>query len=281
MKIHFYQNQAVEESRSLSGVIEEIKGLDLKERERLVNGKTVLLETIEESDNFFKMDFTQRRIHNGPGYSRPGSETEDFEIERGAGFGEQTALVYAPDKEYLAIQYNHFGLRSPAIAAYFGMFGGSRHADSFEFDSVVNEEIYAKLLRSEVQTRFQIRIASEKISESMYENNVPIETALRFRDTTAAGHVEINLSYGENKRGGRLNIINQVKSLMENPAVENMKVSVKERMDSATEILDLLEHREAKVFPDDQLFLTSGLRFSFESRITALTGEFKSWLQSR
>jgi len=282
MKICFYQNQAFEESRSLPEVICQIKSLDLEKRERFVNGKTVVLETIEESDNLFKMDFTKRRTYNAPGYSRPGTETKDFEIEEGAGFGEQTAMVYSPDKESLAIQYNHHGLRPAAIATYFGMFADNRHADSFEFRPVLNQDIYAKLLRSAVQTRFHCRIASEKITDSMYENNVPIATALKLRESNAAGHVEIDLSFGRDKRGGALeNIINLINPLKGNPAVEDLKVSVKEQIDDATEILDLLEHRECKIFPDEKLVLTSGLRFSYSSRIRALTGEFKSWLQSR
>ena len=54
---------------------------------------------------------------------------------------------------------------------------------------------------------------------------------------------------------------------------------MKQDIDAPTEILDLLKQRETVVVADSKLQMTDGLRFTYESRMDALRGEFGLWLQ--
>ena len=287
MKIHFYQAEITDSPDAMSDVLDRIHKLSLEDRERDVKGKTVFLEKDDNQGGLYEMDFTQRRIQNGPGYSKKGKETADFDLEADAGFGEQTAAIWAP-KGYLVVQYNHYGVRPSTIGVYLEHFldnGNSDNKPLLRLKPVINDKVYAKFFGSQRQTKFSCAINARSITNEMAKANVALGAALSLRDTTSAGKVEISVSLGEDKRGGPLqNIKNMVQSLIpseNSESLSSLKVVIKEDLDATTEVLDLLEHREVVLVPDSSLKMTDGLRYDYPSRIEALRKEFKGWLRQR
>lgn len=281
MKIHFYQTEITDSHDAVSDVLDRIHGLSLENRERDINGKTVFLEKNNKQGELYEMDFTQRRIQNGPGYSKKGEETADFDLEDDAGFGEQTAAIWSP-KGYLVVQYNHHGVRPSTIGFYLEQFldkGGSANRPILTIKPVINDRVYAKFIGSQKQTKLSCAINAGTITPEMAEANIAFGAAQSLRDKTSAGKVEISVSLGEDKRGGPLRgIKNMVESLIHNESVSSLKISIKEDLDATVEVLDLLEHREVVLVPDNSLKMTDGLRYDYPSRIVALRREFERWL---
>ena len=288
MKIHFYQTEITDSPDAMSDVLDRIHKLSLEKRERDINRKTVFLERSNNQGENYEMDFTQRRIQNGPGYSKKGKETADFDLEDDAGFGEQTAAIWSP-KGYLVVQYNHYGVRPSTIGSYLEQF---LYKDKDDYDDkpmlmlkpVINKKVYAKLIKSQKQTKLSCAINADTITNEMAEGNIALGAVQRLRDETSAGRVEISVSLGEDKRGGPLqNIKNIVRSLIHshNESVSSLKVTIKEDLDATAEVLDLLEHREVILVPDSSLKMTDGLRYDYPSRIEALGREFERWLRQR
>lgn len=284
MKIHFYQIEITDSRDAVSDVLDRIRGLSLENRERDINDKTVFLERNNKQGGLYEMDFTQRRIQNGPGYSRRGEETVDFDLEDDAGFGEQTAAIWSP-RGYLVVQYNHYGVRPSTIGVYLEQFldkGDSANRPILTLKPVISDRVYAKFIGSQRQTKLSCAINAGSITPEMAEANVAFGAAQRLRDKTSAGKVEISVSLGEDKRGGPLQgIKNMVESLIHNESVSSLKIAIKEDLDATVEVLDLLEHREVVLVPDISLKMTDGLRYDYPSRIMALRGEFERWLQER
>ena len=54
-----------------------INGLQPSDRELRIHGKDVFPERCGQKDGTYEMEFTQRRIHNGRGYSGKGQPTAD------------------------------------------------------------------------------------------------------------------------------------------------------------------------------------------------------------
>lgn len=285
MKIHFYQIEITDGRDAMSDVLDKIYLLSLEDRERDINGKTVFLERNNKQGGLYEMDFTQRRIQNGPGYSRRGEETVDFDLEDDAGFGEQTAAIWSP-RGYLVVQYNHYGVRPSTIGVYLEQFldkgDPGNKQPMLTLKPVINDNVYAKFIKSQRQTRFSCAINAGAITNEMAQADIALGLAQRLRDNTSAGKVEISVSLGEDKRGGPLQGIRKiVDSLIRSESVTSLKVGIKADLDATTEVLDLLKHREEVIIPDDYLKMTDGLRYDYPSRIEALRREFNRWLRQR
>lgn len=82
MKIHFYNITIENSNDNVSSLLHRINESALSERERTINHKPVFLEFCRSRSNgSYELDFALRRIQNGPGHSRRGIETRDFELE--------------------------------------------------------------------------------------------------------------------------------------------------------------------------------------------------------
>lgn len=281
MKIHFFEMVIENSDEDPTSLVDRIRGMSLAERDIVVNEKNMLLETANvggELEDMRELDFTQRRVQNGPGHSQRGQLTADFDLGEDAGFGEQTAAILSSNS-YMAVQYNHHGVRPSAIATYLGRF--LPDGTFVALRPVLTDDAFARLQRSHKQTRLEFGINASEITESM-AGQVGLAEALRLQSATSAGHINISLSLGEDKRGGPLrNIVDYVSRISGASGVTALKVSVKPAVDAATEVLDLLEERQTVVVPDSQLQMTNGLRFTYESRMDALRREFGLWLQRR
>ena len=282
MKIHFYKVEPPNIHDDLAHILDQIGRKPIFKRERDIGGKIVFLEELNKRSTSYEMDFTQRRVENGPGYSRKGKPTVDFPLEENAGFGEQTAAIWSSG--YLAVQYNHYGVRPPTIRDYLQKILHGQSSDQPDLLSiipVVDDEVFAKFLESKQQTKFSVAVDANTISKEMADN-VTLGTALNLQEDTLATKVEISISYGGNKRGGPLQGIKEMaKILRKHTGVTSMKAAVKNELDAPVEVLDLISHRELIEVPDDNLKRTDGRRFDYESRISAIRREFSKWLKKR
>lgn len=279
MKIHFFEMVIENSDEDPMSLIDRIRVMSLAERDIVVNEKNMLLETANvggELKDMWELDFTQRRVQNGPGHSRRGQLTADFDLGEDAGFGEQTAAILSSNS-YMAVQYNHYGVRPSAIATYLGRF--LPDGPFVALRPVLTDDAFARLQRSHKQTRLDFAINASEITESMADY-VGLAEALQLQSATAAAHIDISLSLGEGRRGGPLrNIVDFVSRVNGEPGLTALKVSMKQDIDAPTEILDLLKQRETVVVADSKLQMTDGLRFTYESRMDALRREFGLWLQ--
>lgn len=281
MKIHFYKVEPPDIHDDLAHILDQIGRKPISKRELDIGGKIVFLEELNKRSTSYEMDFTQRRVENGPGHSKKGKPTEDFKLDPDAGFGEQTAAIWS--SEHLAVQYNHYGVRPSTIRGYLQKIlhgQTSDQSDPLSIIPVVDDEVFAKFLKSKQQKKFSVTVDANTISKEM-EDNVALSTALKLRETTLAAKVKISISYGG--EGGTLQGIKKmVDGLMKKrECVSSIKVGVKDELDAPVEILDLIEHRVQIEVPDSELNRTAGRRFDYESRISAIRREFSKWLRKR
>ena len=119
MKIHFFRTN---DDFPMGYVPQMLAGMPLDARERLIGTRMMFMEEYGTSGDFHQMDFTARRITHGPGHSRPGHQTVDFNLGADGGFGEQTCAIWHAPSRYMAVQYNHYGVRSGSIRDYLSGF---------------------------------------------------------------------------------------------------------------------------------------------------------------
>lgn len=284
MKIHLYKNEPDRDSRSLLDVIKQISGMPLQQRERVVREKIIFLEDFKKmgAGGFYAVDFTTRREDNGPGHSVSGKETEDFPLENDAGFGEQAAFVYHPEKEYLAVQYNQYGPRAASIAKYFSEFSTHAAPDHFDWKPVFDDNVMQKLQRSKSKTKLSYKLDMSSVSKEM-SREIGIEHAYDLWKKYNAAIIEITVSLGRGERGKSIrdvfSAVSNIRSLKD--SVKRLQAQVKVDDDSNAEILNLLDHQSMKEIDNKKLTKTKGLRYTFGSRAKIIREVLREWLQSR
>ena len=284
MKIHFYTITIENSNDNVSSLLRRINESELGERERTISRKPVFLEYFRSRSNgSYELDFTQRRIQNGPGYSRRGIETRDFELGENAGFGEQTAAIWSPSG-FLAVQYNHYGIRPSAIGDYLQNFlirSNENEIPTLILVPVVAANAFARLQNSEAHTRIECTIDTGNVTREMANVDASLLFALQAREDTGAGRISFTLALGYNRDGMGLNrnsSMSMLGRLMENINVKRLKAQVRNDVDGSLEILDLFEQRETREFPNRELEKTPGLRYTRNSRINAIRTTLDQWL---
>ena len=287
MKIHYFRIDIQGSSRAVSDLVDDIGARPQAERERRIHDKDVFLEHYSRTNGLYEMEFTQRRTQNGPGHSMRGKSTVDFTLSPDAGFGEQAAAIWSP-KGYLAVQYNHHSVRPFGIRAYLEEFLLAGPRSTFDppevvLEPVLDSEAYARLYRSQKQSRLELAVHADKVTDEMAANNVALGAALEMHNRMEGSKVEIAVSLGGGRRGGPLrNTLDTITSLLRfDESLSKCKVTIKEDPDTATEVLDLLEHRETAMVRDGELQMTPGRRFTYASRIAAIRKRFEPWLSRR
>ena len=283
MKVHYFSARIQGSTDTHQTLLTRIDKLTLIDREKPVLDRVMFLEHLEANQDFYDIDFTQRRLLHGPGHSQQGQPTVDFTLGQGGGFGEQTAVVWSKTGHHVAIQYNHYGPRAGNIAYYLSSFltrSGNQQLPQLIFTPVVDDDVMAKLESSTVQATLECAIDGAMLSDSMADHNVAVSSMLDLTNATAAGRLEIKLSHGSGKRSGPLEIMSTIQNLLE-LGPKKLKVSIKADFDSKMEVLDLLEHRQVEEIPEENLRLTDGLRWKWHDRVNGIRGKFGPWLSQQ
>ena len=285
MRIHFFTIEVENSPDDLPAVFERLRESPLADREKEINNKPVFLETCDQGRNgSYELNFTQRRVQNGPGYSKRGEFTTDFFLEEDAGFGEQTAAIWS-ESGHLVVQYNHYGVRISTIREYLQSFLRPNPDGIFpalSLDPVVATDAYVRLRNSREQTRFKCAIDVNRLAMAADANDVPLQSLLQLGNETNAGKVTLTLTLGHGPRGRSLLGIREfVDRLRRNNLADRIEVNARNNVDGRIEVLDLLEQREMRQVPNTELNFTQGGRCDYESRIAALRREFNRWQQQR
>ena len=250
--------------------------MDPIDREVSVSNGVLFLEKLEENARFHHLEFTKRRTKHGPGHSVAGEETVDFDLRQGGGFGEQTALVWSKEENYLAIQYNHFGPRVGVIAKYLTSFLESfgREKPFVELLPEIDETVMARLRASRRQTEFEIVVDRELLNNALTKENKTIAAIANLGDSTNARTLTVKLS----RKFGSLMDVKQTAQALANIS---KKLQVGIDFDSRIEVLDLLRQLEVREIDEERLVRTNGLRWDFPSRIRAIQSELDSWMNQQ
>lgn len=281
MKIHYFHVETQEEN--IKQVLARIDNLNSIEKEKEIDNKIMFLESFKTDQKFLYTDFTQRRMKHGPGYSQKGQATEDFNLGEDAGFGEQTAVVWSLNGDYIAIQYNHYGPKPGTISEYLSSFVEKKtdEAQPLDFIPVISDNIWAKLQNSKAQVKLECSVFAENLTNEMINNNVPISSMLRLANETSAGKIDFTLSYGSTRRAGPLKRIPEICEAMLKAKPDKLKVGIKNELDAQIEMLDLLQHRAMEEVPSHELKLTPGLRWDVNSRFDTIKLRLAKWLEVR
>jgi len=282
MKIYLYKNVSQVGDHLLIDYLKACNKCTISNREQSAGDNFIYLEDMKKGKNgWYQLDFTLRRMTYGPGLSKEGESTTDFALEANDGFGEQTAVVYAPRKELVAVQYNHYGPRTKVIAQYLAKFlpQKAKAGSTFHWVPILNKDTEAKLARSAIQKRLEMTVHVVGLTDIGYKKNIALDSLLRMREHTNANLVSLTLSMGQGRRDSSLSVLPLVKRILSaEESVKKLKVKTISS-DHREEVLDLIGGRIMAEVENKNLSRTPGLRYTFSSRTRAIEKEMRRWVK--
>lgn len=256
---------------------EEISRARLKSRNRHANGEFVRIEAVKQAGALWFADFVKVRTHHGPSKAGIDAPAAGFQLAADEGFGEETALLWDSRNNWCAVQYNHYGVRAQAMATYLALFD-PQHPVPFEFVPKIDEDVHAKVERTNLVTKIDIAVAPKKLSDADFRAGAILGDAVKLLRGADADQIEIVISTRRRKRGLEFNargIQRWVERLTETEAaVRAARITVKENVFAKAEVLDLLNQR---VTTDEEIEPGVDKRYPQDERWKALERAHRGW----
>lgn len=264
---------------SLDDVLKLIESTTIDKRNRKPSYNDMKLENIQPptpSTPYWLLNFSKLRDYS-PGKGSTKGTTQPIVYGQGEGPSEETAMLYQPSTGFVAIQYNHYGLRSDAIAEYLSIFDGTSQ-NNFEFNVQLKNTAQARLATKNIFTKLQVKVAPSSITPAYRQNNTAFMAALDATSSTNPDTLELTLTANRKNSNG-LDIKNWLKSLQNlvqgGATAQRVVVSGKDSINSKVDVINLIEEKESIDYSKVELDL--GKRLDLADRWLHLEKSFAKW----
>lgn len=273
---------------SLDNVLNYIKMLPYEERfYRTSNGNVRLEKAVRSQSGNWHLDFTKIRT-SGPGKTPLAAPIEDFELNDGDGFGEETAVYYDKELSVIIMQYNHYGPRAPSISSYLYAFSRkiskkpvnidkNEEKDGFNLIPIMKPDARDKLQHMKLARSMVFSIHIPGINTDEINQNQSLGKILDNPLVAQAETLKVEIKASK-KRDASLPlslIKDAVRSLLgERANLTELKIVAREDEEAPAAPIDFLE---ARLQADVPLVLHGAQRYPLEERWEALQRTFQSW----
>lgn len=281
-RVHLFKLVQDEDLTPLDALLRSAQLHPLDSRVRKLGTQEYRLEVIEPPTDkipFWQLDFCKLRYDGGPGKASRDTPIESIDLEDGEGFAEETAVLYDPGRGYLAIQYNHHGPRSGAIAEYLSIFDPDQ-VNQYEFHLQLNPNAQARLDGKKVFTKLEIKVAPAKLTKAFKKANIALSTALE-RDQQQFGGDYVTLTVGlENRSPASLKLQKWISAFRqmagsEHEAVSTLIISGRDDANGTIDAVDLIAEKLETTLSD--VGMDAGLRYVRGDRWRALARAYNGW----
>ena len=275
--MHLFKVDTFEHTTPLEDVLRAISMSSLDDRWRLAINSRVRVEDIKKNKSYWYMDFVKRR-YLGPGKVGDSTAIEGFDFEDDESFGEETAALYDPRSNYMAIQYNHYGARSSTISAYLSKFIDN---EDLGYDLLVKlrSDAEKRLAKKEIIRKLDIGVDLSKLINYNKESGISLwKTIQQAAKPVEAAEVNIVLRAPANDRRKGLSFRNIMDSLSffrslaeaDSSPVKSLSIVGKDSEDSPQEPIDFLREKlfyeEKTPKANQDLRIPAEVRYQFLER---------------
>ncbi|MCI4411968.1 MAG: hypothetical protein JHC38_09895 [Thiotrichales bacterium] len=264
----------------LNDLLVKINKVAISRRNRDI-GHDVKLEDIiapTTAKPYWLLNFSKLRDFS-PGKGSKTGKTTALPYAKGDAPSEETAMLYQPDTGYIALQYNHYGLRAESIAEYLGVFD-HKAPNQYALNIMLNQDAIARLDSKQIFTRIEIKVAVKGAS-FLRQNGFSLGSAIENSATSSSADiVAIELASDlKNKTGLSVpsNLISIFKSLATNhtASVHTLKVSGRDYVDGKIDTVNLIEEKVSLDYYNVKR--DAGLRLDLQDRFRHLEKAYLQW----
>lgn len=199
IKVNLYKVTRVFNQGTLPQLLQKIQSDTLNQRVRKVGHHDVRLEHIwapgdrGNTSPYWLLDFVKVRMEHGPGKVGVNTPIQGFALANNEGFGEETAALYDPVRDFMLVQYNHYGVRGPTIERYLNSYDDT-FPEQFGLDIKLDDTAEAKLAAKQFITKLKVKIAPGQMTAAHRHNNVSLQRALELNDAQGGNTVEFEIT---------------------------------------------------------------------------------------
>lgn len=278
---------------SLDVLLLYIASLPLEDRVRKVGSFDVRLDHVAapgtegNTSSFWMLDFVKMRFDHGPGKVSKGTALEGFTFGRDEGFGEEAAALFDPATHYLAVQYNHHGVRASAMEEYFNlMLANAPGIPGYQLRAKLDSTSSARLANKKFITKISYKVEPDKISPELRNADVSLAQALRMNAQQGGAMMELTIGA---KRGDNLltdmakSLINTLRQVRQEDvdngtdALRHFEVYGKEEKIARSDAINMLSPKLEKRI--GELSLGPDRRYTLPSRWIALQRVIRGWAE--
>lgn len=283
MKVHLFKVTWDDNTTALPRVLQRITHDPIEDRLRSIGTHEVRIEDIRnERGHEWLLDFGRLRFEHGPGRARRDAQIQGFRFRDGEGFGEETAALYDARTRYMAVQYNHDGVRAGTIQEYLSSYLANE-ANAYELAVTFDHDAERRLERKTYFSRFSVGVAVERMGVDDRHAGVPLMDAIGIGRDIGARRLNIELSMGPGRSGHGLDrhavdrIHRWIRRTLRQDAesITEAKFSGRDNLDAETEVIDLIHQRLVQEF--DDIHVGPDLRYPREDRWRALRRAMRGW----
>lgn len=271
-------------AQKLSDTLDEYSKQNLPKRWR----HDIRLETIDAlpADAMlnvatYALNFAKSR-DIGPGRLGKAAAIGDIGLKIDEQFGEETSALYVPQKKWLLILGNHYGVGPSRMAEYFNAVDPA-DGDRF-FDYLVSPRIDANALkRMKAMTHFSQVTVTANVGAFEHAEGELGESVKQAAEAVHAERLHLKLDSNKPHKKGSFLRLQEAKGLIAsllNNAAEVDKLEVKgggEDAGTKDQVIDLLKHKLRKKFPEVELVVANH-RYTAGSKTNLLRKACRGWL---
>ena len=247
----------------------------------------IRLEFVKEDEilgfKVIKLDFVKKR-EVGPGRMANASPIQGVQMGRDENFGEETAALYVPKKQWLLVLHNQSGVGPTRITSYCNAIdpGNSERHFNYKATAKLDAEAMKKLKSMNGIRSISVTATMDALTEAEREAGTSLAAASR-----PAKPARINFELHANpshKRGKFLafpvamNLINGLRRRGED--VTRLQVTGEsDEIGGKDMMIDLLHHKIKRKFSESELSVVDH-RYTRQSRLELLDRAFRGWHKS-
>ena len=278
MKIFLYK---IEGMVSMEDTVRDIYSRAMQDRIRRVSDYDMKMEELVEQKvsggSVLFMDFCKHR-DSGPGLAKKNAKTKGFDLNEDESFGEMTAVLYDPKTAFVAVQYNHHGPRSGAIAAYISQF---QPEERVSFLPRIEEDIADKIDKKRYNNELSVSYSAAIFSKSNEARGLFPDMAALGSFGDNIGKVKITVRKASGKSAKMQNqepFLRRVLRMIDggNEMITSAKVTGSMTEEDKPEVLDILNARISVELEGLEQAPGTQMR-SFASRRKLLSDAFSAW----
>lgn len=281
--VNLFDVSRSDKTQPLSDTLKAFEQLPLEQRKR----SDIRLETVclipSDKDipyDVWHLDFAKQR-DIGPGKMSNKKGITDITLDDGEQFGEETAALYVPEKRWLLVLNNQYGVGTSRMANYFNSLdpGNMQLHLMYSIYPKIDQSALAKM--QAMQNFTEVEVVANVGAFDGIENAG--ESVLQAANNMTAHRVHLRfMANAPHKKGKSLSLDAArgfVNSLLgKDDGVEKLVVT-----DSSAEVQDrvinLIEHKIKKPYPAKSLEIVNH-RYTYDSKIKLLRRACREWLKS-
>lgn len=252
MRVDFFKLELPEGGpSSLDEIFNLIDALPNDEsRTREIQGSTVRIQSLERSpDNCWEGDAIRIRMNKLPLIVSQKGDTDVLDLDADEGIGEETAFMYMPDLNVLAIQRNRMAVSTNLLLRTIEKF------TSFEGAviplPILQSDAIDQLLRVRTVRKFGVRFAGVQNPGLVVNPDDTTKGAISLLQDAKAPTVEVTIGMGYERGSLPVRAVRQAATTLhrwavgsDNPQTDVDKITVEGRFeDGSSADFDLLEYR--------------------------------------